>query len=250
MIELQFSAHSLQRFAEFRSNYQEAIPNPGATLTTDGAKILTAALKSIMKHWLEAEKVLMTEKTAFWKWMKHGVKNEIYYRTKEYMVWVIVPDGNVHKVVTCTVPPKENRDDTVDEVNNKYGAAYLGQVCRIVVPWRLTKGVQFHGSVRAGYANDLPILFGVPRRDGSLRSYHFSLGNSTVGPIGYCGRVEAHSKEEAVALLRKCIPQELKVHSSSDDDEENARIEYIEAYLNPAAIKVDDIDEVNDAESR
>lgn len=78
-----------------------------------------------------------------------------------------------------------------------------------------------------------------------LKSYHFSLGNSSVGPIGYCARLSAHSKKEAVELLKRAIPLELEVPKVSDSDNDNARIEYIEAYLNEDAIKESDIDEID-----
>ena len=73
----------------------------------------------------------------------------------------------------------------------------------------------------------------------SVQSYHFCLGNSTVGPVGYCARVDATSKEEAVELLKARLPDSVMVSDSFGD-------EYIEVYLNIEAITKSDIDEVDD----
>lgn len=40
-----------------------------------------------------------------------------------------------------------------------------------------------------------------------LKSYHFSLGNSAQGPVGYCARILATSKKAAIARLRKLLPE-------------------------------------------
>ena len=37
----------------------------------------------------------------------------------------------------------------------------------------------------------------------TLKSYHFDLGNSSDGPIGFCARVFADSKEQALEQLLK-----------------------------------------------
>jgi hypothetical protein len=73
--------------------------------------------------------------------------------------------------------------------------------------------------------------------------YHFSLGDSTVGPIGFCASVRARNKEEGVKTLRRRLPAELAVaewHAGGDPD----GIEYIRVYFNEAAISVSEIDEV------
>ncbi|HEY1292851.1 MAG TPA: hypothetical protein VGJ60_07230 [Chloroflexota bacterium] len=70
---------------------------------------------------------------------------------------------------------------------------------------------------------------------------HFSLGNSSRGPIGFCARVDAGNKSEAVEKLKEYIEdlnREVSV-SSYDDD-----IEYFEVYLNPDVISTRHIDEV------
>ena len=71
-------------------------------------------------------------------------------------------------------------------------------------------------------------------------SYHFDLGNSTDGPIGFCARVTAKSKKEALGLLRERLPDSMYVHEDG--------WEYIEIYLSPQNISVDDISEWEDVD--
>lgn len=80
-----------------------------------------------------------------------------------------------------------------------------------------------------------------------MNSYLFSLGNSTDGPVGYCFRIEAGDREEAIdranALLRptglegdpegapECIELgELFCLSFPDS------VEYFNVYINPGYI--------------
>lgn len=76
--------------------------------------------------------------------------------------------------------------------------------------------------------------------------YHFSLGNSTDGPVGFCARVSANSKEEAVKILQEAMPQELPQELETlGIIGQRPSIEYFSIYLNPNAITVNDIDEVD-----
>ena len=78
-----------------------------------------------------------------------------------------------------------------------------------------------------------------------MKSYHFSLGNSTVGPVGYCARVFATTPEEAVQKLRAEIPEAVdKVLPGLRDE----AIEYFSVYFNAEAVTVDDIDDEDDVE--
>lgn len=70
-----------------------------------------------------------------------------------------------------------------------------------------------------------------------LKSYHFDVGNSNTGPLGFCGRVKADSKEEALQLLREALPETVEVKSM----EHHHRVEYLHVYVNDEAIKVEDI---------
>ena len=79
---------------------------------------------------------------------------------------------------------------------------------------------------------------------GKRRRYHFSLGNSSKGPIGYCAVVIARSQWEAIEKLRKQLPEELKVPQVGEEYDPD--VEYIEAYFNDQAIRLKDIDEIED----
>ena len=79
----------------------------------------------------------------------------------------------------------------------------------------------------------------------SRKSYHFDLGNSNTGPIGYCARVWASSEDEAVAILKENIAITVAISDGGDE-----RIEYIEGYINLDAITKADIDEIRDETGR
>ena len=49
------------------------------------------------------------------------------------------------------------------------------------------------------------------------QSYHFDLGNSTDGPIGFCARVTADSPEDALAALKDALPENLQLSTSWGD---------------------------------
>ena len=88
-----------------------------------------------------------------------------------------------------------------------------------------------------------------PEASGTLYDYHFDLGNSSTGPIGYCARVVAHSKREAVRLLKAAIPGDFEytVDLGTRNDD-GTGINYITVYLNPEVITVKDIDDFEEAD--
>ena len=77
------------------------------------------------------------------------------------------------------------------------------------------------------------------------RSYHFSLGNSFPGPVGYCARAIGITKAEALEKLKKAMPVEIEIHKRIDRTE-HPDIEYITVYFNPEALKIRDIDDWED----
>lgn len=79
----------------------------------------------------------------------------------------------------------------------------------------------------------------------SLYDYHFDLGNSTYGPIGFCARVVAKSKRAALAKLIDRLPESVLVRPLWNDDW-CYKGEYIEIYINPKVITTDDIDDFED----
>jgi hypothetical protein len=84
-----------------------------------------------------------------------------------------------------------------------------------------------------------------------LKSYHFDFGDSSNGPIGYCARVWAHSKREAVELLREALPLEVNVSPLDGEGsvyDNESGIEYITVYLNDEAVTEKSIDDWEDCE--
>ena len=74
-----------------------------------------------------------------------------------------------------------------------------------------------------------------------MKSYHFSLGNSSNGAIGFCASVRGDSKREAVERLKRLLPTEVGVKNS-----DFGTGEYLEIYFNPTAIRTRNIDEVEE----
>jgi hypothetical protein len=79
----------------------------------------------------------------------------------------------------------------------------------------------------------------------TLRRYHFNLGNSTTGPIGYCADVVADSAQAAVAKLTTAIG--FKDDQAEVDHDTFSRQEYITVFFNCTNITIDDIDAEDDA---
>lgn len=86
-----------------------------------------------------------------------------------------------------------------------------------------------------------------------LRSYHFSCGNSTSGTVRFCARINAHSKTEAVEILREetrsrnCREHELV------EGLDREKWEYLSVYFNVNAVStrhIDEIDEIDDVDKK
>jgi hypothetical protein len=73
-----------------------------------------------------------------------------------------------------------------------------------------------------------------------LKSYHFSCGNSTDGTVGFCARVKATSKKEAIQILHEVMPETIEVDGHYGDED---TIEYIHVYTGTENLKESDIDE-------
>jgi hypothetical protein len=63
-----------------------------------------------------------------------------------------------------------------------------------------------------------------------LKSYHFSLGNSGSGPIGFAARIRARDKAEAIRILNTVLPESVTIYDNLYD-EDGAGIEYITVYF-------------------
>lgn len=81
----------------------------------------------------------------------------------------------------------------------------------------------------------------LPEPTKALPEFHFDLGDSSVGPIGFCASLHAVDTADAVELLRRTLPSEVTIEPCGSP-EDNARITYIQAYLNPDAVGEQDID--------
>jgi len=80
-----------------------------------------------------------------------------------------------------------------------------------------------------------------------MNSYHFSLGNSTDGAIGFCARINARNLDHALRELqhrldKHTINREVELILSKD--------EYVTIYLNPDAVSVEDITSWSDPDGR
>lgn len=76
------------------------------------------------------------------------------------------------------------------------------------------------------------------KKSGGSHRYHFSLGDSTKGPVGFCSVVEAESEAEAVKKLKDLLPEEFLIHEDGAS--------YVDVYFNPDAITEKDIDEIEE----
>lgn len=69
------------------------------------------------------------------------------------------------------------------------------------------------------------------------QEHHFDLGNSNTGPIGFCAVITADTPEEALAILKENLPEELLVDANLPGDKD-----YIQVYFNDEAITLKDND--------
>ena len=74
------------------------------------------------------------------------------------------------------------------------------------------------------------------------KEFHFSCGDSTDGTIGFCAGVKASSREEALEILKRALPQAAEARPCGNEAD-NDRISYIEIYLNADNIVLNDIDD-------
>jgi hypothetical protein len=79
----------------------------------------------------------------------------------------------------------------------------------------------------------------------TLKSYHFDLGNSSEGPVGFCARITATTEHAALIRLKALLPDEGLIKAEGLKGGES-----ISVYFNPKAITGEDIDEWEEVESR
>lgn len=74
------------------------------------------------------------------------------------------------------------------------------------------------------------------------RRYHFSLGNSSYGPIGFCAQVCAKSHTEAVGKLKSALQKSTGALCEVSLRSVDESLEYLTVYFNPACIDTRHID--------
>ncbi len=76
-----------------------------------------------------------------------------------------------------------------------------------------------------------------------MNSYHFSLGNSAQGPIGFCGQVLASTEGEAATKLRRALQQSIGAAGEVALRCLDPDVQYLAVYFNPACVRASDIDD-------
>lgn len=74
-----------------------------------------------------------------------------------------------------------------------------------------------------------------------MPSFLFSAGNSSEGPIGICARVKAETPEGALKLLQDALYESAYPEIEISLHDEGGPVEYVNIYLNPERLKVEDI---------
>jgi hypothetical protein len=74
-----------------------------------------------------------------------------------------------------------------------------------------------------------------------LKSFLVSAGDSSKGPVGFCMRVRATTKAQAIKIAKAALPECIEdAHKDFDMDDD---IEYFNVYFNDAALTVADIED-------
>lgn len=87
------------------------------------------------------------------------------------------------------------------------------------------------------------------KRAPKLKSFLVSAGNSSEGPVGFCMRVRAKSKAQAIKIAKSALPECIEANDYIYDDGMNTAeysigaIEYFNVYFNDAALTVADIED-------
>ena len=77
----------------------------------------------------------------------------------------------------------------------------------------------------------------------AMNSYHFSLGDSTVGLLGMAAEVVAQTGEEATVKLRTALESALGPLGMLRVPTEDSAVKYLNIYVNPTFVGAPEIDE-------
>lgn len=89
----------------------------------------------------------------------------------------------------------------------------------------------------------------VGQKPKKLKSFLVSAGNSSKGPVGFCMRVRAKSKAQAIKIAKIALPECIEANDYIYDDGVDTAeysfgaIEYFNVYFNDAALTVADIED-------
>lgn len=73
-----------------------------------------------------------------------------------------------------------------------------------------------------------------------MKTFHFSAGDSTDGPVGFCAEIEAETEAEALEKLKAALPEILEVDPKLNSWKD---IVYVNVYFNTDRLTLADIDE-------
>jgi hypothetical protein len=76
-----------------------------------------------------------------------------------------------------------------------------------------------------------------------VKTYHFSCGNSTQGPVGLCARVTARTKTEALTKLRRALQNTIGAAGELPVRVVEPDVQYINVYVSPEHIGLVDLDD-------
>jgi len=79
-----------------------------------------------------------------------------------------------------------------------------------------------------------------------MHTYHFDIGDSTLGPIGMCAQICARSNKDALARLRRAIRDAAGPLKEISIGHRGSVSEYINVYFEPDNLTSSDIDSVEE----
>lgn len=150
-------------------------------------------------------------------------KNPLFDLDDDF-VYIVGSDRVLREVTRASLGLPETPPDEEDEEEDEYEQA----------------NDEMEQQYNQGYADGRA---SVTPAEPPLMSYHFSVGDSTNGPLGLCARIMARSQKEAVENLRAALPSEntLELERGTSWD----GVEYLHVYFNPECITSSDIDDSN-----
>lgn len=79
------------------------------------------------------------------------------------------------------------------------------------------------------------------RRMLTLRTYHFSCGDSNAGPLGLCGSVKARNRKEALAKIRVALDSLIGAFGEIRIPTADGKLDYANLYVSPENVELADV---------